>query len=365
MRIGFVGIVGLIIGTISIAADKPGNDDWQLGPFVRTATGDPVVSPDKTAVFDCPLRKKPVHWESTHTFNPTAVVCDGKVCLLYRAEDDSGADQIGAHTSRLGLARSDDGIHFTREAGPVLYPGDDDQKANEWDGGCEDPRAIAVGDGSFVVTYTQWNHKSTHLAVATSTDLVHWKKCGPVFAGIPKYANLGCKSGAIVGKVVDGNLIAAKIDGKYWMYWGEGDIHLATSPDLIAWTPIETADGKLLSVLPHRAGKFDGSLAEAGPPPVITDKGIVVIYNGKNDGDKSMGKGANSGGQALFDAADPTKLLERPESPFFKPELPVEKSGQYAAGTTFLEGLVQFKGQWFLYYGCADSYVGVAQATTR
>ena len=45
-----------------------------------------------------------------------------------------------------------------------------------------------------------------------------------------------------------------------------------------------------------------------------------------------------------------------------KPELPYEKTGQYAAGTTFAEGLVYFKSQWFLYYGCADSLVSVVTA---
>jgi predicted GH43/DUF377 family glycosyl hydrolase len=363
-RIGTaMGLAALIVGVASFAADPAttGPAAWQLGPFTRPA-GRPVISPDRSVRFDCPMRQKPVAWESTHTFNPSAAVCDGKICLLYRAEDDSGANSIGMHTSRLGLARSDDGIHFERLATPVLYPDNDDQKANEWDGGCEDPRLIAVGDGRFVVTYTQWNHKSTHLAVATSTDLVHWKKHGPMFAGT-KYANLSCKSGAIVGKVVDGQLVATKINGSYWMYWGEGDIHLATSDDLIHWKPRESADGKLFVALNHRKGKFDSALAEAGPPAVLTERGIVVLYNGKNggkDGDQTLGAGAYSGGQALFDGADPTKLLERSETPFFKPELPIEKSGQYAAGTTFIEGLVRFKGEWFLYYGCADSYVGMA-----
>jgi len=42
--------------------------------------------------------------------------------------------------------------------------------------------------------------------------------------------------------------------------------------------------------------------------------------------------------------------------------LPYEKTGQYAAGTTFAEGLVYFHRRWFLYYGCADSLVAVATA---
>jgi predicted GH43/DUF377 family glycosyl hydrolase len=53
-------------------------------------------------------------------------------------------------------------------------------------------------------------------------------------------------------------------------------------------------------------------------------------------------------------------MLDRLETPFICPDLPHEVSGQYAAGTTFIEGLVFFKGKWFLYYGTADSMVGLA-----
>jgi predicted GH43/DUF377 family glycosyl hydrolase len=65
-------------------------------------------------------------------------------------------------------------------------------------------------------------------------------------------------------------------------------------------------------------------------------------------------------GQALFSLTDPTKLITRLDKPFLIPQEPFEKSGQYPAGTVFIEGLVWFKKQWFLYYGCADSRVAVA-----
>ena len=94
-----------------------------------------------------------------------------------------------------------------------------------------------------------------------------------------------------------------------------------------------------------------------------------MLYNGKNGRTAldsiGVGSGAYSGGQILFSATDPSKILDRAELPFIKPELPWEKSGQYAAGTTFVEGLVLFKNQWLLYYGCADTFVGVATAPVR
>jgi predicted GH43/DUF377 family glycosyl hydrolase len=85
-----------------------------------------------------------IHWETRHTFNPAAVVKDEQIFLLYRAEDDTGQRKIGGHTSRGGLAWSSDGIRFTTQPEPVLFPAEDNQQEHEWTGGCEDPR-IAEG----------------------------------------------------------------------------------------------------------------------------------------------------------------------------------------------------------------------------
>ncbi|GGA65222.1 hypothetical protein GCM10011507_16020 [Edaphobacter acidisoli] len=359
---------GVLALAILIAAAKPG---WQIAPFTRPTDG-PVITPDKSAVFLDPIAQKPIHWEALHTFNPAAIVRDGKINVLYRAEDDTGRMQIGEHTSRLGLAVSDDGIHFTRQPNPIFYPANDSQKSREWPGGVEDPRIVQSPDGTYVLTYTQWNRTTYSIGIATSPDLTHWTKHGPAFFGSAhgKYDTLKYKSGGIVTQLQSDagkpdHLVAAKINGLYWMYWGEGAIHLATSPDLIRWTPIEDAHGKPLEVLTKRPGHFDSGFPETGPPPVLTDRGIVVIYNGKNDpthGDPALGANAYAAGEALFDAQNPAHMLARTEAPVLKPERPYEKTGQYVAGTTFAEGLVRFHNQWFLYYGCADSDVGVVIA---
>jgi predicted GH43/DUF377 family glycosyl hydrolase len=343
---------------------------WVIGPFARPASGNPVITPNPASTFNDPITKKPVQWEALHTFNPAAIVREGKVYVLYRAEDNSGKMQIGMHTSRLGLAESDDGIHFTRRSDPVFYPAADDQKAREWPGGVEDPRLVEGEDGTYVLTYTQWNRKTFSVGIATSTDLTHWTKHGPAFlaAAGGKYAHLKYKSAGIVTRLDPDKhrLIAAKIDGRYWMYWGEGAIHIATSDDLTHWTPVEDGGGSPLELLRPRPGHFDSTFPETGPPPILTGNGIVVLYNGKNaesGGDPSMGPGAYAAGEALFDRHDPKHLVEQTEGPVLKPELPYEKTGQYAAGTTFAEGLVYFHDQWRLYYGCADSLVAVATAS--
>jgi predicted GH43/DUF377 family glycosyl hydrolase len=357
-------VVAAVLCTASAATFA---QSWTIGPFIRPATGNPVITPDPKSSFDDPIQHAPVHWEALHTFNPAAIVRNEKVYVLYRAEDDSGEMQIGMHTSRLGLAESSDGIHFTRSATPVFYPAEDAQKDREWPGGVEDPRIVEREDGTYVLTYTQWNRKTYSVGIATSRDLVHWTKYGPAFveAAHGKYADLKYKSAAIVTELRKDRLIAARIDGKYWMYWGEGAIHLATSTDLIRWSPVEDAQGQPIELLNSRAGHFDSTFPETGPPPVLTKAGIVVIYNGKNateGGDPALGPNAYAAGEALFSAGDPSHLIAQADAPVLKPELPYEKTGQYAAGTTFAEGLVFFHGQWLLYYGCADSLVSVAIA---
>jgi predicted GH43/DUF377 family glycosyl hydrolase len=346
---------------------KPAN--WMLGPFVRASTGEPVIIPDAKATFVDPIRKESVHWEALHTFNPAAIVRDGEIEVLYRAEDDTGAMEIGGHTSRLGLAVSTDGIRFTRRPEPVFFPANDPQKGREWPGGTEDPRIVESPDGTYVLTYTQWNRKNYRVGIAASRDLLHWTKYGPAFAGAgPKYANFLYKSAGIVTELAGSKLVAARIHGKYWMYWGEKQIRLATSADLIHWTPVEDAHGQTVVLLARRSGHFDSGFPEVGPPPLLTKDGILLIYNGKSgngknaasDEDPSIGEGAYSVGEALFSADDPAKLLARSDKPVLKPEMPFEKTGQYAAGTTFAEGLVFYQRKWFLYYGAADSRVGVA-----
>lgn len=340
---------------------------WQIGPFERVDQANPVLTPSTKSEFLCPVQDKLVRWEGEHIFNPAAVVRDGKVYLLYRAEDDYG-EGVGFHTSRIGLAVSDDGLNFVRMPKPVLYPDNDDQKANEFPGGCEDPRIVQTEEGTYVLTYTQWNRKLAVLAIATSNDLRHWKKHGYAFEKDKNVERIWSKSGSIVSRREGDKVIATKINGKYWMYWGELHLYVATSDDLISWTHVLGADGKPLQVMSPRKEQFDSELVEPGPPALITKDGIVLLFNGKNSkdhGDPKVTKGAYSPGQVLLDLKDPTKLIKRSDTYFMTPERPYEMKGQYEGGTVFIEGLVPFQDHWFLYYGAADSAIGVAKSKKR
>ncbi|MGV8879907.1 MAG: glycoside hydrolase family 130 protein [Sphingobacteriaceae bacterium] len=338
---------------------------WAFGPFNRSEALNPIISPDSTSTFYCPMLKKRVAWEVNDTFNPAAAVKNNKVYVLYRAEDKRGI-AIGMRTSRIGLAKSKDGLVMKRRSKPVLYPAEDAQKEYEWQGGCEDPRVAVTEDGVYVMFYTMWNNKVPRIGVAHSKNLTRWKKYGPAFslAHNGKFNNIATKSASIITKISGGRQVIAKINGKYWMYFGELHVYAATSVDLINWEPLIDGRGELRELMSPRKGFFDSHLTECGPPAIMTDKGILLLYNGKNlsnsDADPKYTPNSYCAGQAMFDLNDPSKFVSRLDKPFLIPTAAFEKSGQYPAGTVFIEGMAYFKNKWFLYYGCADSRVAVA-----
>ncbi len=353
-----------LLTPIWLLAQPTPQKPWMLGPFVKQNAINPILSANPKTTFFCPIRQKTMRWEEKDVYNPTAVVRNGKVYMLYRAEDT--VRRVGG-TSRLGLAVSTDGLRFKRMPKPVFYPDNDAMKTYEWEGGCEDPRVVESPNGVYVMTYTAYDGDKARLCVATSKDLIRWQKHGLAFDQFDngKYRNQWSKSGAVVCRRVGNRLVAQRINGTYWMYWGDQpDLRIAVSPDLLHWTPLERDNGKVIPVAESRRGKHDVRLIEPGPYALLTPAGILLIYNGMNiaqTGDPNLPEGAYSGGQLLFDAKDPAKLLDRSDTYFIRPDQPYEIQGQVNQ-VVFLEGMVPFRGKWFLYYGTADSKIGVATA---
>jgi predicted GH43/DUF377 family glycosyl hydrolase len=303
-----------------------GLDRWQKYP------GNPILAPREGG------------WESRAVYNPAAWSDGQQVYLLYRAEgpcDFSGREW----TSRIGLATSSDGIRFTREPRPVLEP----TEPYEVPGGCEDPRLARI-DGTFYLTYTAYDGHVARLALAVSDDLRSWEKRGVVFpdaewerffpheAHRRLFARGWSKSGAILDQPVN---------GRYWMFFGDTHIWAAWSADLRRWEVVAEP------VLSPREGQFDAGLVEPGPPPRMLAEGIWMGYNAADAGLRY------SFGQALFDLNDPTRLIRRSDRPILEPSAPGEIAGQ-VPNVLFAEGLVSFQGRDLLYYGMADSRIGLA-----
>src|SRR5580765_6080444 len=301
-------------------------DPVPFGAWHRTSNR-PVIAPQGDG------------WESAGTFNPSVIRHDGQIVMLYRAQDSNG-------TSRLGYATSADGVRFIRRPEPILSP----ETEYERGGGLEDPRLVKIDD-TYYLTYTGYNKTDAQLCLATSTDLVHWDRKGVILPAYRGRWNVGwTKAGAIVPE---------KIDGKYWMYFlgtaadKTDQMGLAYSSDLVHWT-----DALDVPVLPRRPGRFDSRVVEPGPPPIVTSEAITLIYNGADDAL------VYRTGVARFDRTDPRRVLSRTDTPVFAPEADWEKVGQ-VPNVVFVEGMVLHGGRWLFYYGGADKYVGVAEATAR
>ena len=338
----------------TIEAQKS-KSSWTLLDFVKTDSINPILSPDKKQTFICPVSKKTVSWEERNVLNPSAIVKDNKVYLIYRAQDNQ-------MTSRLGLAVSEDGLHFKKEAEPIISPDNDSMNQYEWKGGVEDPRVIECSDGSYFMTYTAYDGKVARLCFATSKDLKHWTKQGLVLKD-EKYKDLWAKSGAIVGEKKGNKVIATKINNNYWMYFGDTDLFMAYSEDLVHWqAAVNEESQKMIRVLHPRMGYFDSRLVEPGPFALLQKEGIVLMYNGSNAANYNtaeLPKFTYAAGQALFDKNQPYKLIDRTQNYFIHPDKSYEKMGEVNE-VCFVEGLVFFKNKWLLYYGTADSKIAVA-----
>lgn len=115
---------------------------YPILPF-QQYSGNPILIPNDFS------------WSSAYVFNPTAIVLNETIFLLYRAQNAS-------KTSSIGLAWSTDGISFTRLSRPIIYA------TESWEniGGTEDPRIVRV-NGTFYVTYTGYDSMTARLCLAS------------------------------------------------------------------------------------------------------------------------------------------------------------------------------------------------------
>ncbi len=257
-------------------------------------------------------------------YNPAAVVHDGRVHLVYRAEGR------GTHTGVLGLASSGDGLRFEQyRHNPVLRSGPGEY-------GVEDPRIARFGDlfHLFFISVKKTNGKpAASVQLAVSRDLIHWERRGQIMSPQNPWESKQVKAPVPVPK---------KIAGKYWLYYqGEKEAWktktgIAVSEDLQSWRQQPEP------VLLPRKGRFDAWGVEPGVA-VVLPRGIFLIYAGWG-GD---GTSRNAIGWALFHKDHPARLLRRCEKPLLS----------LKDGHLFAEGLVRFNGKWRLYLGVRDKWI--------
>ncbi|MFZ1934939.1 MAG: hypothetical protein WBL72_09105 [Thermoguttaceae bacterium] len=346
-----------------------------------------VMPGESTKTFHDPFTDKTLQWEQD-VYCPTFTTLGGKLYCVYRAFGDDGE-------WRLGLASSDDGVHFIRSPSPLLYArpedrflrvlGDMRSKGVSYG----DPHVVVGGDGDFCLYFNFLHFGNTtndqQLAVATSRDLRNWKVHGRVFATeaprdrevIPERAPWRFPVATVVSQLEGGRFVAAKIRGKYWMYFncyatkGPYCLCMATSENLLDWKVLRDARGRLVNPLPTRPGRFDSFYTDP-VAAVLRNDSILLIYNGVNaepdkGGDRRLKYYAHYPAQALFDRNDPAQLLQRSTSPFKGGDAELEKKPIVFWCAPLYEAwsLTPFKDELLLYWNHAFGRrsVGLWKAT--
>lgn len=302
-------------------------------------------------------------WEAFATFNPAAIVLDGRIHLLYRAQGYDGL-------SVLGYAVSTDGIHIDeRHSEPVFVPsqaghgkyGDKGYTnvSGGGTGGCEDPRLIEI-DGTIYLIYVSFDGvhpPGVALSYISKKDFVakRFRFSRPKLISRP---------GQIQKNWV---LFPKKIDGKYAVLHGiSPKIRIEYIDD-----PKALGDGKFIESLSSHGGggyveatrlrAWDNIVRGAGAPPLWTPHGWLVFYHGMDMRDP----GKYKVGAMLLDLEHPENVLRRSLEPVLEPETEYENGG-HKRGVIYVCGAVIKDGRLFVYYGAADctSAVAVADAET-
>jgi len=313
------------------------------------------------------LESEPKHWwESKAVFNPGVIYEDGKVHIVYRAVGDSEVSVLGYASSSDGFhieERLDQPIYVPREpfeGAGLVYPtpshyqrtyvsieGEDYVSGVGW-GGCEDPRLTRIDDRVFM-TYVAFDGYSPPRVALTSIHISdflaknwQWKK--PVLISPPG--------------VVDKNacILPGKINSKYVIF------HRIFPDILIDFVDDLDFDGTtrwLIGEFKIRPRKtyWDSRKVGAGPPPIKTKDGWLLIYHAVGERDP----GRYKMGMILLDLKDPTKALARSEEPILEPQVWYENEG-WKAGVIYPCGAVVIKDRLLVYYGGADKVTCVASA---
>ncbi|MFO7959248.1 MAG: glycosidase [Candidatus Brocadiia bacterium] len=282
----------------------------------------PIITADDLAVT------------ASAVYNPGAVEYGGEVLLLVRVEERQGF-------SNIHVARSPDGVSDWRvEEEPLLAYGQPDMRYEQL--GCEDARVTRVeGDDRFYITYVAYSGMGPAVGLAHTKDFESAERIGLIFSPNNK----------------DTVLFPEKIRDHWWVLHrpATGQIeHIwsACSPDLIHW-------GTPHCVLVERGGPWwDGIKVGAGPPPIPTEEGWLLIYHGVKEFGSNM---VYRAGLALLDREQPHKVLARTPGWVFGPQEEYEVKG-FMPNVVFPTGCLLRGDEVWMYYGAADTSVCLATA---
>jgi predicted GH43/DUF377 family glycosyl hydrolase len=302
-------------------------DKDRMAKIVKRYEGNPILIPDPST-----------KWRAKAVFNPATIDLNGKIHILYRAMSDD-------NTSYVGYASTKDGFNIIENLPvPAYWPRlpFEGKSVPGGNTGCEDPRIIKI-DGKIYIFYTAYNGVDAPKVAVSSIDVddfldKNWKWSEPIIVSPEKEWDK------------DACVIPEKIKDKYFMIHRLGSSICADYLDSLDFSgDIAKEYIKLMS---PRPGMWDSFRIGLSTPPIKTKKGWLVFYHGVNDGVYKLGA-------ALLDKENPENVIARTSYHIMKPETDYELEGQVNK-VVFPCGTVVRRGVVYIYYGAADSVLGVA-----
>lgn len=283
--------------------------------------GNPVMSPEKMPT------------DVLYTFNPGAIYHNGEYILMM---DVTTLDDI----HRIWIARSKDGVNFTADPEPVNWPAPDPDHPET----CTyDPRITKIGDEYVILYASDLSQNNVRVGVLKTKDFVNFER-------MPTASELGNRNGALFPEKVDG--LYMRFDRPFGNELEPCSMWASYSPDLVFW-------GKSHPVTYKGVPFQDGFKMGAGAVPIKTDKGWLEIYhtvsqtcNGFIYRLKAM----------LLDLKDASKIIGYTKDFLLWPEHDYEMRGRVMNVVFTCNALLDDDGTLRVYYGAADTNIGLATA---
>ncbi len=318
------------------------------------------------------LQKTSHYFESEGVLNPAVIKVGKSIHLFYRAVAKDNYSTIGYCRLKSPME-----VEF-RDDSPLLFP----QEEYEFQG-LEDPRIVEI-EGMYYLSYTAYDGINALGALATSKDLINWKKFGIIVPKITyeEFKHFSETNGNVREKYVrfnsyetkrekndrkeflwDKNLIffPRKINDKLcFLHRIKPDIQIVVAIDRLEDLTIHFWQDYFIHFDDHivLSPKFqhEVSYIGGGCPPIETDAGWLIIYHGVHDTVKGY---VYSACAALLDLNHPEKELARLPYPLFFPEEEWELKGE-VNNVCFPTGAILEDDNLYIYYGAADERIAVA-----
>ena len=277
------------------------------------------------------LTKKCVPYANS-IFNSAVVPFGSGFAGIFRVDDTT-------RWPNMYVGFSDDGVNWKINNEPIKWTKTKDDIGEFFYG--YDPRVCKIDD-KYCITWCN-DYNGPTIGTGYTYDFVTFYQTENAF--LPQNRN--------------GVLFPRKIGNMYYMMnrpiYGDnvGEMFISQSPDLEFW-------GRHRLLMKPK-NLWESNKLGAGPTPIETDEGWVVIYHGVL---KSCNGLMYSIGCAILDLDDPIKVKYRTDRYIMGPDEIYERVGDVGNVVFPCSVLTDSKtGRITMYYGCADTVVGMAYTT--